>query len=785
MISRKRFFFEGMVQGVGFRPFLWRLAHRNGLAGFVRNRSDGVIAEVEGPTAAIKAFLAGLEGELPPLADIVRITQTELPVKNASGEGFVIAPSDATAPRDTLITPDAATCDACLAELFDPADRRFRYPFINCTNCGPRLTIIDEVPYDRCHTSMACFPLCPSCCKEYENPADRRFHAEPNACPVCGPRLALIDGSGRPLEGGDPVLKALSLLKDGAILAVKGLGGFHLCVDGKNDDALRELRLRKFREEKPMAVMVRDIGTASLLGKVGDAEKELLTSPERPIVLISRREGAPVSPLVAPGTDTLGIMLPYTPLQHLLLAGELTVLVMTSANRTDEPICIGNREALQRLEGIADAFLVHDRDILVRCDDSVVTTAAGGPFPLRRSRGYAPRPIPLRESYPEVLALGPQIKGTICILKNNFAFLSPHIGDLETPEARDFLQESLSLMERITQCRPRLVACDLHPEYYTSRVARGMEGREVFAVQHHHAHIVSCMAENRLAGEVIGLAMDGTGYGADGQVWGGEFLRADEKGFTRQGHLKYIPLPGGERAIREPWRMAASLLRETFGTEWLERARQLDLRPEGRRPLGEEASEEALAGLERAMTGRINTPSTSSLGRVFDGIAALLGLRRQVSFEGQAAMELESLARGQTDLRLPFVIGEECPDEPPLHPPEQAPGRILDFTPAIRTITEALRAGRPRTEIALAFHDLLPRALAAMAEIIRDETGLNRIVLSGGCFQNRRLLAGCLASLGEAGFEIFHHRLVPTNDGGISLGQAICAAANHQNGSTR
>ena len=788
MIVRKRFFFEGMVQGVGFRPFLWRLADRNSLTGFVLNRSDGVIAEVEGPAAAVEAFLTGVKGELPPLADLVRITQTELPAKNAAGEGFLIAASDATAPRDTHITPDTATCDACLAELFDPADRRFRYPFINCTNCGPRLTIIDAVPYDRIHTSMACFPMCPRCREEYENPADRRFHAEPNACPVCGPRLELLDGRGRPLGGGDPILRALSLLKGGAILAVKGLGGFHLCVDGQSDDAVKGLRFRKFREEKPMAVMVRDIRTAAVLAEVGDAEKGLLLAPERPIVLIRRRGGAPVSLLVAPGTDTLGIMLPYTPLQHLLLAGDLTVLVMTSANRTDEPICIGNRDALRRLEGIADAFLVHDRDILVRCDDSVVTTAAGGPFLLRRSRGYAPKPIHLGKSYPEVLALGPQLKGTVSILKRNFAFLSPHIGDMETPEARDFLQESLSLMERITECRPLLIACDLHPEYHTSRIARGMEGRKIFAVQHHHAHIVSCMAENRLAGEVIGLAMDGTGYGPDGQVWGGEFLTADERDFTRWGHLRYIPLPGGERAIREPWRMAASLLREAFGGRWMETARRLDVRPDGHPTPsgeGEGAAGEVLAGLERAMNGRIRTPWTSSLGRVFDGVAALLGLRRRVSFEGQAAMELESLARGRTDLQLPFVIGEACPAESPLHPPEQDRSRILDLLPAVRAITEALLDGSPRAEIALAFHNLLPTALTAMAESIRGETGLNRVVLSGGCFQNRLLFAGCLSSLREAGFETFHHRLVPTNDGGISLGQAVCAGANNKKESTR
>ena len=641
---------------------------------------------------------------------------------------------------------------------------------------------------------MACFPLCPDCRKEYEDPADRRFHAEPNACPVCGPRLELLDAEGRPLPTGDPIGRTLDLLREGAILAIKGLGGFHLAVDGRNDEAVKRLRARKCREEKPLALMVRDLDTARRLAAIDETERALLTSPERPVVLLRRLSDVPVAPSVAPGMATLGIMLPYTPLQHLLLAGDLPILVMTSANRTDEPICIGNREALRRLGGIADAFLVHNRDILVRCDDSVVTAAGGGAFPLRRSRGYAPRPIALRKAYPEVLALGPQIKSTLCVLKKGYAYLSPHIGDLETPEARDFFHESIALMERITECRPRLVACDLHPGYYASQAARRMTGREVITVQHHHAHIVSVLAENRLAGEVIGLAMDGTGYGGDGQVWGGEFLRADERSFARRGHLKYLLLPGGERAVREPWRMAASLLRDAFGGEWPDWAQRLRLVPSeetvpaGREGEGEEgeigrgeagrgaAPEEVLAGLERAMAGRIRSPWTSSLGRVFDGVAALCGLRRKVSFEGQAAMELEALATGGTDLRLPYTIREEVPEDP-LFGAAGERVRVLDLAPAVRAIAEALVAGRPRQEIALAFHRLLPEALTAMAAIIREETGLNRAALSGGCFQNRLLIAGCLEALRGAGFETFSHRIVPPNDGCISLGQAVAAGA--------
>ena len=688
MRVRKRFFFEGMVQGVGFRPFLWRQANANGLAGFVRNRPDGVVAEVEGDAAAVEAFLAGLKTNLPPLADVTRITGTELP---ATGEvGFSIVASDARGPAEVQISPDIATCEACRAELFDPADRRFGYPFINCTDCGPRLTIISEIPYDRINTSMACFPMCPLCQKEYENPADRRFHAEPNACPVCGPRLELLDEAGLPLPEAEPVARTLALLSKGAILAIKGLGGFHLAVDARNEAAVMRLRSRKCREEKPLAVMVRDLAVTADLAEIDASERMLLAAPERPIVLLRRRDGAPVAPAVAPGMATLGIMLPYTPLQHLLLAGELPVLVMTSANRTDEPICTGNREAVRRLSGIADAFLVHNRDILVRCDDSVVMAVDGAASPLRRSRGYAPRPLPLRRSYPEVLALGPQLKATVCILKGGSAFLSPHVGDMETPEARDFFHESIALMERITRCSPRIVACDLHPGYYTSQAAREM-GREIAAVQHHHAHIVSVMAENRLDGDVIGLAMDGTGYGTDGQAWGGEFLIAGEKTFSRRGHLKYLLLPGGERSIREPWRTAASLLREAYGEEWQEMARRLRLPPPGEarrtgqegKTGGGEAADEALASLERVMCGRIRSPWTSGLGRLFDGVAALLGLRRCVSFEGQAAMELEALARGDSHPALPFTIREEGPDDPFPGTPEEPPVRILDITAAI------------------------------------------------------------------------------------------------------
>jgi len=745
--------FAGIVQGVGFRPCIYRLAKERSLAGFVQNRTDGVIVEVEGPPEAVLRFGGDVLGALPPLADVSSVTSAEVPPRG--DREFWIVPSAEAGRADVRLSPDVAPCAACLAELDDPRDRRYRYPFINCTDCGPRLTIIRDIPYDRGNTSMACFPLCPSCRREYEDPADRRFHAEPNACSVCGPALRLLDAEGRPLAAGHEIEKALDLLKAGRILAVKGLGGFHLGVDASGEEAVARLRLRKCREEKPLAILVRDLEAARLLAYLGAGEEKLLSSPERPIVLVRKRRDIPLAPAVAPGMATLGIMLPSTPLQHLLLKGGFPALVMTSGNQTDEPICIGNREALARLRGIADAFLVHDRDILVRCDDSIAMVAAGGPVVLRRARGYVPRAVTLRRRYPSVLALGPQIKATVCIVKEDAAFLSPHIGDLETPQARDFHEESVALIKRLTECDPDRIACDLHPGYHTSRLAAGLTDRRVYRVQHHHAHIVSCLAENRSPGPVIGLAMDGTGYGTDGQAWGGEFLVASEADFTRAGHLKPFSLPGGERAIREPWRTAASLLKEACGASWPEAALKAGILPAGASP----------DLLERVLGSGPASVRTSSLGRVFDGVSALLGVRSRVSFEGQAAMELEALAGPGGGGLLPYGIEEE------------GGVLLLDLFPAIRAIAEALPRGGTREDLAAAFHRTLAAALTALAERIREGTGLNRTALSGGCFQNRRLLEECTDFLTRSGFEVLRHRLVPANDGGIALGQAVCAAA--------
>jgi len=751
--QRRRYVFGGIVQGVGFRPFIYRTAKAYNLSGYVLNRTDGVVVEVEGTSPDLDGFAADVQNLLPPLAHITAMAMTE--IETLGDAAFEIRESQSQGKREVLISPDMAVCEPCLKELFDQTDRRCRYPFINCTDCGPRLTIINDIPYDRENTSMACFPLCPACRKEYQDPGNRRFHAEPNACPVCGPHLKLLDAQGETLDVEDPLQAAIDMLGKGSILAVKGIGGFHLAVDAASVAAVARLRTRKYREEKPLAIMVKDIPAARALADLTPEEERLLLSPQRPIVLVRKHAGAPLAPLVAPGMSTLGIMLPYAPLQHLLFEKGFTALIMTSANQKDEPISIGNREAVKRLAGIADAFLVHNRDILVRCDDSIAFVAAGQTRMMRRSRGFAPRPLALDRDYPEVLALGPQLKNTICILKGRQSFLSPHIGDMETPQARDFFHENVALMQRIAQCKPSIVACDLHPDYYSTRVAQALSDVRCIKIQHHHAHIVSAMAENGLTGEVIGLALDGTGYGTDGHVWGGEFLLADERSFRRAGHIREFLLPGGEKAVREPWRIGVSLLREAFADEWQDYAMRLKLIPEGM----------DADILEKVLAQRINSPLTSSLGRLFDGVAALLDLRRTVSFEGQAAMELEAAAKTGA-FRIAELIQEEV-------------GGIWVFNPSfmIRDLVQASIRGMAREDLAWAFHQAIIASALGLTLSLREQSGLNRVVLSGGCFQNRILLEGCIQALSERGFEVYHHTRVPTNDGGISLGQAVCAAA--------
>ncbi len=751
VIRRTRYLFTGIVQGVGFRPFIYRTARKYGLAGWVQNRADGVWAEVEGRPEDVNAFLDDVIHRPPPLAEVAVGRFTDVLPKEEGD--FRILESEGGTQRKVHISPDIAVCDDCLAELFNPADRRQRYPFINCTNCGPRLTIINDIPYDRARTSMACFPMCPVCRQEFDDPDNRRFHAEPNACPACGPRLQLLDKEGQSVTTDDPLRETGAALKRGEIMAIKGLGGFHLAVDAANEKAVQELRTRKLREEKPFAIMVRDLAAAKEIADISPEEETLLQTPQRPIVLLRKKDRTAIAPAVAPGVDTFGVMLPYTPLHHLLLQ-EFQALVMTSANKSDEPICIGNREAVERLQGIADGYLVHNRDILVRCDDGIAAVYTGTPTLFRRSRGLAPRPLFLREPLPEVLALGAEPKGELCLVKENMAFMSPHIGDLETPLARDFFHETMALMERITECRPEVIACDLHPDYYASRTAARMKDHRVISVQHHHAHIASCLAENRETGPVLGLAMDGTGLGTDGRIWGGEFLLADETDFIRRGHLKHFLLPTGETAIRHPWRTAVGLLQMAYGASWPEWAGRLRLLP----------ADFAPAMMERILDRRINSPETSSLGRLFDGVAAILGLRRgKVNFEGQAAMELEALARKGQGTVLPYDIEKENGVF------------ILDMSPAIRILTEQILAGKAVPDLAASFHATLTAAFAELSIRICAEENLDGAAISGGCFQNRILYEGTIASLEKTGLRVLRHRLVPNNDGCIALGQAVVA----------
>jgi hydrogenase maturation protein HypF len=743
----------GIVQGVGFRPYVHGLATRLRLRGFVKNVSGGVHIEVEGETPALDRFLDELVTRPPPLARIDDIRWSSRP---ACGDpSFRIEPSDRDQDSPVFISPDVATCDDCLAELFDPRDRRHRYPFLNCTRCGPRLTIITGSPYDRERTSMASFAMCARCRAEYDDPADRRFHAQPIACPACGPRLRLLDSDGLVVPGLDPLAGAVAALRRGRIVAIKGLGGYHLgCLAGL-PAAVDNLRDRKHREEKPFALMVPDVDAARACCEISPEEEALLTSPRRPIVLL-RRGPCPLPNGIAPGNPRLGLMLPYTPLHHLLLhdLGGIA-MVMTSGNRSDEPIAYDDREALERLSGIADVFLVHDRPIHLRCDDSVTRIVAGAELPVRRSRGEAPTPIrlPIPCDRP-TLALGGQLKATFALGRDRNAFLSHHIGDLDHYEAFRAYVEAIAHYQRRFGLSPECLVHDLHPDYASTRYAEDhADGRPTIAVQHHHAHAASCMAENGLDEPAICVAFDGNGYGTDGSIWGGEFLIADYVGSRRAAHLRPVLLPGGEQAIREPWRMAAAYLLDAG----------LDLSP-----LAPSVASTALNTVERMIARRFNSPPTSSAGRLFDAVAALAGVRHRVSYEGQAAIELECLATGVEPAgAYPFTIHEMRP-------------AILDVRPMIAAVAEDVRRGSGARRIARRFHSTMVEAIAAVCVRLRAETGLDAAVLSGGVFLNALLTAEAIDRLEGEGFRVYRHRRVPPNDGGLCLGQLAVAAARQR-----
>lgn len=753
---------NGIVQGVGFRPFVYQLATQNRLKGEVANTPAGVSIHVEGFRGDILSFSRSLSENCPPLAKITAIAVHSDRVRGLND--FSIVKSRGPARRSALISPDVSVCEDCLHELFHPGDRRYRYPFINCTNCGPRYTIIADVPYDRSNTSMKRFQMCPACQAEYDDPLNRRFHAQPNACGKCGPHVALYDNTGRRLAAPNPVAKAAALLKKGSILAVKGLGGFHLVVDAANGDAVLRLRKRKHRPEKPLAVMSFDIARIRRYAQVEPAEEALLTSIPRPIVLLRKREPNPLSAAVSPRNNCFGTMLPYTPLHYLLLKCDFIALVMTSGNMPNEPMCIDNENALVHLAPIADYFLTHNRDIYLRSDDSIVKQTAGAVRFVRRSRGYVPVPVYLKKSVPQILACGGAQKNVICLTKEEKAFLSQHIGDLENPGTYEFFQRTIDHLKRILDIDPEYVAHDLHPDYLSTRYADTLTNVQKLPVQHHHAHIVSCMAENRIDGPVIGLAFDGTGYGTDGAVWGGEVLVAEPDRFQRAAHLSYVPMPGGVAAIREPWRMAASYLYDAFGEAFW----NLEL-PLLKAAALQELHEKKLKIIVEMISKRINSPYTSSLGRLFDGIAAILGLRTHASFEGQAAMELETLARGR--------IGGERTTPSYDYEWRSGASHRIQLRPIVREVAKDVERGTDPSEISRKFHGTLIRMFSALCGFIGREWGLNRVVLSGGVFQNAILLSGLKQALAENNFQVVTHTRVPANDGGIALGQVLVAAA--------
>ena len=749
-LLRLRIHVNGIVQGVGFRPFVYNTARRLSLSGFVSNSSRGVEIEIEGIPSAITQFKEKLLHHPPPLSEITEHTITEIQTLNSSE--FVIQRSLSGNANETLISPDVSICPDCLRELFDPHDRRYLYPFINCTNCGPRFTIIKGIPYDRPFTSMSKFPLCPVCKTEYENPENRRFHAQPNACPDCGPQVWFEENQNlEPVSKQDAAFDtAVKFLQQGKILAIKGLGGFHLAVDALNEEAVKRLRRRKNREEKPLALMMADLKSIQNIVYVSEREKEWLQSPQRPIVLLNKKANSSIAHTVAPGNQRLGIMLPYTPLHYILFdrlrqnndKDELTALVLTSANRSEEPIAIDNEEARQRLSDIADGFLMHNRDILVRSDDSVLFTLNKQTQFLRRSRGFVPRPYLLKEAGASILAVGAELKNTICVLKENRAFVSQHIGDLENITANHFFKETVQTFKKILTCNPDTIVYDMHPGYFSSRWAKEQSAKKLIAVQHHHAHMASCMAENDLDEPVIGLILDGTGYGYDQTIWGGEILTGTYTAIERSASLEPMPLPGGEAAIRQPWRTAAGYLHAAF---------------DGQPPALKTLSVYPLQFISEMIEKEVNTPFTSSCGRLFDAVAALCGIRGEAHYEAQAAIELMQMV-STLDVE-PFEFEMGLPQIP--------------LRPIIRAVTEALLQGQAQSLIAARFHRTLIELFALTLKSISKETGISKIVLSGGVFQNEILLTGLQKRLTELQLENFTQQRYPMNDGGISLGQAV------------
>ena len=756
-MDRRAITVSGIVQGVGFRPFVYALASDLHLHGFVKNSAGAVLIEVEGDSRDLDVFLDALTNRPPPLARIDRVHWSK---QTPRGDPtFRIEPSDLADSASIFISPDIASCDDCLAELFDPGDRRYRYPFLNCTNCGPRLTIITGSPYDRERTTMAAFAMCNSCRAEYDDPQNRRFHAQPTACPDCGPRLLLLDGSGNTIPASDPVAHSAQALRGGSIAAIKGLGGYHLACLASDKRAVAELRARKVRYEKPFGIMVADLSAAAALCEVTPEEAELLTSRSRPIVLLRRKPDTDIAEEVAPGNPFLGVMLPYTPLHHLLLHEIPGMpLVMTSGNQSDEPIAYDDRDALARLGSIADFFLSHNRAIHIRCDDSVTRIVAGAELPLRRSRGHAPEPIgmPVRCSLP-TLATGGQMKATFALARDHNAFLSHHIGDLDYYEAARSHSQAIAHYEQLFDCHAEYLVHDLHPDYLSTLYAQNQAaGRPTLAVQHHHAHMTSCMADNMLDEPVIGVSFDGTGFGTDGTIWGGEFLIGDYRAFRRAAHLRPIRMPGGEAAVREPWRMAVAYLHDAG----LDGSATVALGPAP-----------GLRVVRQMLERRVHAPITTSAGRLFDAVAALAGVRHSVAYEGQAAIELEWLAsQVAADGSYPFEMKKAIDDSSGITP------FVLDMSCLIDEVWRDARKGVSPGVIGRRFHSTMVELIARVCASLREVSGLDAVVLSGGVFMNALLTTEVLPRLEADGFRVYRHRRVPPNDGGISLGQLAVAA---------
>ena len=755
-MSRVRARIEGTVQGVGFRPYVYRLADELGVAGHVLNDSRGVVVEAEAPDQTVEHFLARLALEAPPLASVERVTSEQL--EELGERGFSIRESPSGGEPRAAVTPDSATCDDCLAELFDPDDRRFRYPFTNCTNCGPRFTIVRDVPYDRPNTTMAAFEMCTACLAEYRDPADRRFHAQPNACPECGPQVRLAyAGGGAPRDAGarDAIEATARALLDGAIVAVKGIGGFHLACRADDEAAVAELRARKHREDKPFALMAPDVEVVRELVGLKPPELNLLTDRARPIVLARRRPDAPVGDSVAPGSTELGVMLPYSPLHHVLLADAGTTLVMTSGNVSDEPIAFHDDDACERLAEIADVFLLHDRPIETRTDDSVVRHAEGRRMLLRRSRGYVPSAIPLPlDCDRHLLACGAELKNTFAVAKGGSAWVGHHVGDLKNFETLRSFVTGIEHFRRLFAVEPELVAHDLHPEYLSTKHALELDGVRLVGVQHHHAHLAACLAEHGERAPAVGAIFDGTGYGDDGTVWGGELLYGDLEDFERVGLLFPVRMPGGEAAIRQPWRMACA---------WL--AASVEGPPRPPRQLTRQVDERAWEQVSELAASGLASPLTTSAGRLFDAVAALCGLRAEVNYEGQAAVELEAACDLGEQRAYPMPLLD---DDGPL---------VMDARPLVRALVDDLAAGIDAGTIAARFHNALAATTAHGCTLAAERASTDTVVLSGGVFQNRRLLGRTASLLSDGGLRVLTPELLPPNDGGIAYGQLAVAAA--------